>query len=289
MAALVRLCEFMPRSTWTPAERLLALCLASHLGAKGTAWPSLPRVMVWTGLSRRTIQRALRTLCEGTAAVFVRDVGLGHQASRYRLRETLPEPARETPRETLPDERRQSDTTCHSDASEVPPRHPLRGVMVTPINEQVRNSNELFTEEFKTAPASGRRKRTPLLERRETLPVKAPRETWLTPFGDAWLARWGAESRPPFGELARALKLPEATAQGQDVLVRAWTQFLQHASRPEYARPLRFVEGLGQWVRYRPKPDRELGVGEGGLEGLRLHAEIMRREREGRPHGDGDE
>lgn len=47
-----------------PAERLVLLCYADHANAHANAWPTNERVAIFTGLSRRTVQRALEALVD---------------------------------------------------------------------------------------------------------------------------------------------------------------------------------------------------------------------------------
>lgn len=75
---------------------------------------------------------------------------------------------------------------------------------------------------------------------------KAARETWITPYEAAWRARWGEECEPPRGEMLKALsvartRLGDAESQGR------WGRFLAAAETSQWARPTRFVQGLGEW------------------------------------------
>jgi hypothetical protein len=70
--------------------------------------------------------------------------------------------------------------------------------------------------------------------------------TWLTAYAEAWWERWGVESKPPFGELAKVMKEAEETIGREENLCR-WSRFLGAASKAEFARPTRYLEGLGQW------------------------------------------
>jgi len=72
-------------------------------------------------------------------------------------------------------------------------------------------------------------------------------DTQLTPYGEAWMERWGAESKPPYGEMARAVKEAEEKVGPMEAVAR-WRRFLAAAERAEWARPARFVQGLGQWA-----------------------------------------
>lgn len=85
-------------------------------------------------------------------------------------------------------------------------------------------------------------------------PKKRP-PTWLTPFGDAWRERWGEESEPPWGEMAQAFARP-AREMDHDELLSRWVRFLAAAERSEWARPTRFIQGLGQWAEGGRPPAR---------------------------------
>jgi hypothetical protein len=78
----------------------------------------------------------------------------------------------------------------------------------------------------------------------ETVVVKV---TWLTPYYDAWKERWGQESEPPAGEMAKYLHGPNGKL-GPDELVARWKRFLAAADTSQWARPSRFVQGLGEWA-----------------------------------------
>jgi hypothetical protein len=83
-----------------------------------------------------------------------------------------------------------------------------------------------------------------------TKPAKATvpgRETWLTGYGADWQARWGVASKPPWGEMAAALRAPHEE-HGEERLRVAWRTFLGSKEQADYARPVRFAEGLGQWL-----------------------------------------
>jgi hypothetical protein len=78
-----------------------------------------------------------------------------------------------------------------------------------------------------------------------------PRATWLTTPGELWRSRWGSESEPPWGEMGKAFEKPHAEfgARGQlGDLWERWGRFLAAAETSQWARPWRFVQGLGEWV-----------------------------------------
>jgi hypothetical protein len=74
-------------SPWTPTERLVALAIADHLGAAGSAWPSRRRLAQWTGLGDGSIKRALRRLCSGSSRLF--DVEPGGSTPGRRIANTF--------------------------------------------------------------------------------------------------------------------------------------------------------------------------------------------------------
>jgi DNA-binding transcriptional MocR family regulator len=88
--------------------------LADHASESGSCWPAVATMAAETGLSRRTVQRALRRL-EAAGLISVRPTGRG---SLYVLA---------LPRKANP----QVVSRCQSDASEASESH-LRGVRVTP-------------------------------------------------------------------------------------------------------------------------------------------------------------
>lgn len=71
-------------STLRPLERLVALCLASHLRDNISAWPSLRTIGRWTGLSVSTTRRILTVLC-AEGGVFERERRGRLGAYEYRL------------------------------------------------------------------------------------------------------------------------------------------------------------------------------------------------------------
>lgn len=77
---------------------------------------------------------------------------------------------------------------------------------------------------------------------------KAPRETWLSPFVEAWTVTYGGD--PNCGELARYLK-PLTGAHVPGEVLDHWTRYLA-ATEARFASPARFAQTYGSWV----KPDR---------------------------------
>lgn len=81
-------------------------------------------------------------------------------------------------------------------------------------------------------------------------PDRSGRQTWLTKPGELWRARWGEESEPPWGEMGSAFARPRKAFESRgelDELWARWERFLAATERAEWARPARFVQGLGQW------------------------------------------
>lgn len=72
-------------STARGPARAVLLVIAAHADPDGSnAYPSTARLAEETGLSQRTVRRALRTL-EGLGELVVEEPGRGHTANRYRV------------------------------------------------------------------------------------------------------------------------------------------------------------------------------------------------------------
>jgi len=69
---------------------------------------------------------------------------------------------------------------------------------------------------------------------------------WLAPYGEAWTARFGKGSTPPWGEMNQALHRLHGEHGEAEVLAR-WKRFLGDKPQSQYARPGRFVEGFDEW------------------------------------------
>jgi uncharacterized protein YdaU (DUF1376 family) len=112
---------------------------------------------------------------------------------------------------------------------------------------------------------------------------KPERRTWLTRPGELWRERWGDDSEPPWGEMAREFEKPrkafEARGELDDLWTR-WERFLAAAERAEWARPARFVQGLGQWAEGRSPPRvGRAGVGDLAVEQAKKAIEAHRARR----------
>ena len=76
--------------------------------------------------------------------------------------------------------------------------------------------------------------------------------TWLSRPGELWRARWGDDSKPPYGEMAGefAESVEVFGARGDlDELWARWERFLAASETSQWARPARFVQGLGEWAK----------------------------------------
>lgn len=104
----------------------------------------------------------------------------------------------------------------------------------------------------------------------------APRETWLTPFSDAWTATYGGV--PAFGELAKCLK-PLTGAHAPGEVLDHWVRYLA-ATEARFASPARFAQTFGSWGKpdrsRQPVPDMY----------LTLEEQEARRARSRKPRGD---
>ena len=80
-------------------------------------------------------------------------------------------------------------------------------------------------------------------DRNASAPAKASRETWLTPFSDAWAATVG---EPPFGKLVQVLGALVKQHPPELVLTR-WRRYLE-GTEPRYASPHRFAETFAAWA-----------------------------------------
>lgn len=78
--------------------------------------------------------------------------------------------------------------------------------------------------------------------------VVPAKRTWLTPYGEAWQERFGPDSLPPWGELASELARPHVRALGAAETLKRWQRFLATRESTDFARPARFIQGLGQWA-----------------------------------------
>ncbi len=88
--------------TGSPRDKAVLFLLADMADDNGVAWPSISRIAEYTELSRRSVDRAIRSLRE-TGLVLVEKVRRGERkhSNRYRINlSTI---------DRLSDEQRQSD------------------------------------------------------------------------------------------------------------------------------------------------------------------------------------
>jgi len=72
----------------------------------------------------------------------------------------------------------------------------------------------------------------------------APRATWLTPYFDAWVAKYGG--KPAAGALARYLK-PLHGERGSEKVLTHWRNYLA-STEARFASPARFAATFGSWA-----------------------------------------
>lgn len=79
-------------------------------------------------------------------------------------------------------------------------------------------------------------------------PGKPKRETWLTPYGDAWIARYGGE--PPYKVMAKYLAKLH-TDLGAPVLLPRWVSYLAR-TEPAYVSVPKFCATHGSYNGHAP-------------------------------------
>jgi hypothetical protein len=250
---------------WSPIERLVALAVSSFMGTQGTCYPSIARLVECTGLGRRTVQRAVDRLT-GPGGIFVEtpggsDAAAGRRASVY----TLATGVALTPVKRQRGGRRGRRTGATVTPVPASGRHRCQGgTGVTGARDRRHTGTRPVSE-------TTAHKRTevpievPIEEPRGPIPpaagpddpalrvivpeVVTPRleGSWLTPYGDAWKARWGAASEPPYAEMARPMKTAEERL-GRDEAIRRWTFYLATERDVRFTKPATFLKGLDQWV-----------------------------------------
>ncbi|MFM2438695.1 MAG: Helix-turn-helix domain [Actinomycetota bacterium] len=78
--------QLLGESDLPPTVRLVGHALADHADATGKCWPSVDRLVRWSGLSRASIKRALAALeVNGLILRFKRTGAKGHRSSLFRL------------------------------------------------------------------------------------------------------------------------------------------------------------------------------------------------------------
>jgi hypothetical protein len=76
-----------------------------------------------------------------------------------------------------------------------------------------------------------------------------PKVTWLTPYWDDWIARFGG--KPPGGALAKTLK-PLHDEHGETVVRAAWRRFLTE-NNAQYISIPKFGMTFGSWTGAKPQ------------------------------------
>lgn len=90
----------------------------------------------------------------------------------------------------------------------------------------------------------------------EAAPAKKGRETWLTPFGEAWEAALGG--LPPYSHIAKEFK-PLCERLGPEKVLEGWKRYLRE-TEGKFASPGSFARRVGLWVKVpaapRPEPPK---------------------------------
>ncbi len=79
-------------------------------------------------------------------------------------------------------------------------------------------------------------------------PKASKRETWLTPYGEAWSAAYGGE--PSYPQLAKTLK-PLVAEHGEAMVLTHWQSYLQQTPA-RYASPAKFGQTFASWAPTTP-------------------------------------
>jgi phage replication O-like protein O len=113
----------------------------------------------------------------------------------------------------------------------------------TPQVEGTQPTTEPLIQEYKntnTSTTNSKKARKP----------RKAKETWLTPFNDIWLGKFGGDM--PFGVAAAVLKRL-VDRHGHDTTIAHFTAFVDHAE-PDYVSLPRFESTFGSWKpRKEPK------------------------------------
>ena len=83
---------------------------------------------------------------------------------------------------------------------------------------------------------------------------KRGNDTWLTPFGDAWRARYGGELA---WSRAGSAFSPLREEHGAERVLRAWVRYVA-ATEAQFASPQRFASTFGQWDGTAPPAERPI-------------------------------
>ena len=239
----------------SPVCKLVLLALSDHLGSNATCYPSVPRLQLRTGYSRRTVLRALEELeqlkaiqitrAPGRSNVYTLDLDWlrANQCHSDTSATVTPVPERH-------------GYPCHSDTPPVPQRHPTRAT-VTPKGDQEGDQEGDYLKEIKTSPSVNKsqkvtpaKKKTRCLTRQQAAALPIP-DGLPAGYADAFTTwcevRPGSTWRQSPAQIERThRKLLQAYSEGKDVvkgLERAieggwkgiktsWLEELPRASRP---------------------------------------------------------
>jgi hypothetical protein len=72
------------------------------------------------------------------------------------------------------------------------------------------------------------------------------RATWLTPYSEAWHARFGSEAKPPFGQMARYVR-PLDEEHGAKIVAVEFAAFLRTTDLTHMSLA-KFPSGYGSWL-----------------------------------------
>lgn len=93
------------------------------------------------------------------------------------------------------------------------------------------------------------------------------KDTWLTPFGEAWTAATGGE--PAYGRMAKSLRDP-VDEHGAAATLQGWKKYLKE-TEARYASPASFASRVGYWIGGKSGADALMqklkgqGVGNGNV------------------------
>lgn len=242
----------------TPDGKLVVYTLKMILGPSGIDVVRVfePQMLELTGLSERRLRAALADV--ERAGWVLRDGSLVWLRNGLRYNPTLNlalENHRKGIERHLRGLPRQSLVARFRDyyGLDVDPSIPLpfdREGIGTPMGPP-RDVDPDTDTETETEPENRKKKQSSGGKRRRTKEA-SKRETWLTPYHDAWAERYGGQ--PAHGQLAKALK-PHHDADPDKCLTH-WKRYVAE-TEGQYASPTRFAATFGEWA---PKRDTILDL-----------------------------
>jgi Helix-turn-helix domain len=238
-------------STWNAPERLVALCLADHMGAAAEAWPSQRAISRWTGLGLRCVQRALGRLTGDGGPFEVLEMGgslCGNRriTTRYRLRTVVPRatvPSSLVRRSTVVPE---TTVVCGAPrpSSDVRTEGLSEGlsIVVAAATTPSRPVRQTTSAASATAPAPG---------------IARPAGGWPARFAELYTARLGGVLAP--GRIGKALE-ELVKAHGAELALSGWAKYLDRAAdlsvdERRFCSPTDFARRFGDFVP-KAKPAR---------------------------------